>query len=122
MLFTDEVEKFIPPRKGRGHVLRVIREVLFFEPKRRGTDLAHALEFMGRVSAAQGDRGGDFGFSSAAGSVAVTGRRSRADARPYTGALPPPFKPPCAWRIGGTMSWPCKSRTATNWNCPRWAG
>jgi uncharacterized protein (DUF58 family) len=49
LLFTDEVEKFIPPRKGRGHVLRVIREVLFFEPKRRGTDLVHALEFMGRV-------------------------------------------------------------------------
>ena len=49
LLFTDEVEKFIPPRKGRGHVLRVIREVLFSEPKRRGTDLVHALEFMGRV-------------------------------------------------------------------------
>jgi len=49
LLFTDEVEKFIPPRKGRGHVLRVIREVLFFEPKRRGTDLVGALEFMGRV-------------------------------------------------------------------------
>jgi len=49
LLFTDEAEKFIPPRKGRGHVLRVIREVLFFEPKRRGTDLVHALEFMGRV-------------------------------------------------------------------------
>jgi uncharacterized protein (DUF58 family) len=49
LLFTDDVEKFIPPRKGRGHVLRVIREVLYFEPKRRGTDLARALEFMGRV-------------------------------------------------------------------------
>jgi uncharacterized protein (DUF58 family) len=49
LLFTDEVEKFIPPRKGRSHVLRVIREVLFFEPKRRGTDLVNALEFMGRV-------------------------------------------------------------------------
>src|SRR5262245_28798119 len=49
LLFTDEVEKFVPPRKGRGHVLRVIREVLFFEPKRRGTDLVNALEFMGRV-------------------------------------------------------------------------
>ena len=49
LLFTDDVEKFIPPRKGRGHVLRVIREVLYFEPKRRGTDLAQALEFMGRV-------------------------------------------------------------------------
>jgi uncharacterized protein (DUF58 family) len=49
LLFTDEVEKFIPPRKGRGHVLRVIREVLFYEPKRRQTNLVQALEFMGRV-------------------------------------------------------------------------
>ena len=51
ILFSDEVEKFIPPRKGRGHVLRVIREVLFFEPKRRGTDLNAALEFLLRVTA-----------------------------------------------------------------------
>jgi uncharacterized protein (DUF58 family) len=49
ILFSDEVEKFIPPRKGRSHVLRVIREVLFFEPKRRGTDLNAALEFLLRV-------------------------------------------------------------------------
>jgi uncharacterized protein (DUF58 family) len=51
LLFTDEVEKFIPPRKGRSHVLRVIREVLYFEPKRRGTDLNAALEFLMRVQA-----------------------------------------------------------------------
>lgn len=49
ILFSDEVEKFIPPRKGRSHVLRVIREVLFFEPKRRGTNLNAALEFLLRV-------------------------------------------------------------------------
>ncbi len=49
ILFSDEVEKYIPPRKGRSHVLRVIREVLFFEPKRRGTDLNIALEFLIRV-------------------------------------------------------------------------
>lgn len=50
ILFTEEVEKFIPPRKGRKHVLRVIREILFFEPKRRGTNLNHALEFLTRVT------------------------------------------------------------------------
>src|SRR3981189_2702698 len=50
ILFTDEVEKFIPPRKGRSHVLRVIREILFFEPQRRGTDLNGALEFLMRVT------------------------------------------------------------------------
>jgi uncharacterized protein (DUF58 family) len=49
ILFSDEVEKFIPPRKGRSHVLRVIREVLFYEPKKRGTDLNQALEFLMRV-------------------------------------------------------------------------
>ncbi|MDB6108912.1 MAG: hypothetical protein JWR69_662 [Pedosphaera sp.] len=51
ILFTEDVEKFIPPRKGRRHVLRVIREILFFEPKRRGTNLNHALEFLTRVTA-----------------------------------------------------------------------
>jgi uncharacterized protein (DUF58 family) len=50
ILFTDEVEKFIPPRKGRRHVLRVIREILFFEPKRRGTNLQQALDFLNRVT------------------------------------------------------------------------
>src|SRR6058998_1846445 len=50
ILFSDDIEKFIPPRKGRRHVLRVIREVLFFEPKRRRTDLNVALEFLDRVT------------------------------------------------------------------------
>jgi uncharacterized protein (DUF58 family) len=50
ILFSDVVEKFIPPRKGRRHVLRVIREVLFFEPHRQGTDLNGALEFLLRVT------------------------------------------------------------------------
>jgi uncharacterized protein (DUF58 family) len=48
-LFTDDVELFIPPRKGRQHVLRVIRELLYFRPAGRGTDLAQALQFVGRV-------------------------------------------------------------------------
>jgi uncharacterized protein (DUF58 family) len=50
ILFSDEVEKFIPPRKGRRHVLRVIRDILFYEPKRRGTNLNKALEFLLRVT------------------------------------------------------------------------
>lgn len=50
ILFSEEVEKFIPPRKGRRHVLRVIREVLFFQPQGRGTDLNGALEFLLRVT------------------------------------------------------------------------
>jgi uncharacterized protein (DUF58 family) len=50
ILFTDSVEKFIPPRKGRRHVLRVIREILCFEPAGRGTNLTTALEFLTRVT------------------------------------------------------------------------
>ena len=49
ILFSDQVEAYIPPRKGRKHVLRVIREILFFEPKRRGTDLHAALEFLSHI-------------------------------------------------------------------------
>jgi len=45
LLFTDEVEHYIPPTKGRSQVLRVIREILFHEPQRLGTDVASALEF-----------------------------------------------------------------------------
>jgi uncharacterized protein (DUF58 family) len=50
ILFTDEIEKFMPPRKGRRHVLRVIREILFYEPKRKGTNLNTALQFLSRVT------------------------------------------------------------------------
>src|SRR3954453_1829142 len=50
ILFTQEVEKFFPPRKGRRHVLRVIREILFYEPKHAGTNINSALEFLTRVS------------------------------------------------------------------------
>src|SRR5205823_12663214 len=49
ILFSEGVETFIPPRKGRKHVLRVIREILFYQPKKRGTDLNSALELMLRV-------------------------------------------------------------------------
>jgi uncharacterized protein (DUF58 family) len=51
ILFTDEIEKFMPPRKGRRHVLRVIREILFYEPRRRGTNVSGALDFLNRVTA-----------------------------------------------------------------------
>jgi len=50
ILFTDTIELYIPPKKGRSHVWRVIREILAFRPSGRGTDLARALEYMGRVT------------------------------------------------------------------------
>lgn len=49
ILFTDHVEHYIPPRKGRRHVLRVIRDILFYEPRRAGTDMNAALDFLSRV-------------------------------------------------------------------------
>ena len=49
LLFSDRVELFIPPKKGRMHILRLIREMLYFVPKGRGTDLAGALEYMNKV-------------------------------------------------------------------------
>jgi len=49
LIFTDEVEVFIPPKKGRKHVLRVIRELLYFQPRGRGTSIAGALEYLERV-------------------------------------------------------------------------
>jgi len=48
--FTDKIEKFIPPRKGVSHVLRVIREALYFRPASGGTDIAGAIEYLNRVT------------------------------------------------------------------------
>ena len=50
LLFSDDVELFLPPKKGRKHFLRVIREALAFEPKRRGTDIRSALAFLNHVT------------------------------------------------------------------------
>ncbi len=50
IIFTDGIERYIPPKKGRAHVWRVIREILTFRPTRRATDLEGALEFLGKVT------------------------------------------------------------------------
>jgi uncharacterized protein (DUF58 family) len=47
--FTDRVERFVPPRKGARHVLRLIRDVLFHQPRRAGTSLREGLDFLNRV-------------------------------------------------------------------------
>ena len=49
LLFTDRIESFVPPKKGRRHALRLIRDLLAFEPTGRATDLATALDYIGRV-------------------------------------------------------------------------
>jgi len=47
---TDRVERFVPPKKGRRHVLRVIGEILAFEPQSRGTDLSEGLDLLGKIA------------------------------------------------------------------------
>jgi uncharacterized protein (DUF58 family) len=49
LLFTDRVELFIPPKKGRSHTLRLIREILFFHPEGRGTAPALALDYLNKI-------------------------------------------------------------------------
>ena len=50
IIFTDQVERYIPPKKGRGHVMRVIREVLGHKPQRTGTCIREAIELFSRVT------------------------------------------------------------------------
>ncbi len=49
LMFTDEPELYIPPKKGKAHVLRVIREILYFKPKGKTTDFSRVLEYLTRV-------------------------------------------------------------------------
>lgn len=49
LIFTSEVEKFIPPKKGKNHVLRVIRELLYFRPEKKGTSIAEAIAYLNKV-------------------------------------------------------------------------
>jgi uncharacterized protein (DUF58 family) len=49
ILFTDRIERFIPPRKGRSHALRIVRELLSFDPKSRTTSIKAALEYLNHV-------------------------------------------------------------------------
>ena len=49
IIFTDKIEKFVPPKKGKKHVLRVIRELLYFRPEAKKTDITQALEYLHKV-------------------------------------------------------------------------
>jgi len=50
IIFTDRVEKFVPPKKGKSHVLRVLRELLYHKPESTQTDIAGALEFLNKIT------------------------------------------------------------------------
>ncbi len=49
IFFSDQIELFIPPKKGKSHILRIIRELIEFKPKSRGTDISEALRFLSSV-------------------------------------------------------------------------
>ncbi len=49
LTFTDRIEEFVPPKKGRRHALRLIRDLLAFQPSGRGTDISTALDYVGRI-------------------------------------------------------------------------
>jgi len=49
LLFSDEIELFIPPKKGKTHVLRIIRELIEFHPRSKKTDITHALRYLSNV-------------------------------------------------------------------------
>ena len=54
VVFTDKVELFVAPNKGRSHVLRLIRDLLNFQPAGHGTDIAQALDYLGRITHKKG--------------------------------------------------------------------
>jgi uncharacterized protein (DUF58 family) len=54
VVFTDQIELFVAPNKGRSHVLRLIRDLLNFTPQSRGTNIAQALDYLGRVTHKKG--------------------------------------------------------------------
>jgi len=77
IIFSDRIEKFVPPRKGRRHVLRVLRELLYHQPEGRGTDITAALEYLAHVQRKKAvtflvSDFRDHGFEKA---LAVAGRR-----------------------------------------------
>ena len=120
ILFTEEVEKYIPPKKGRRHVLRVIREILCFQPRRRGTNFNEALDSLNRMARRHAIVViiSDFLFE----------HRSRGGKRP--GPALEFFAVAHAWvrarcrrcarPTAATMSSPSRLWIVSNWNCPRW--
>jgi uncharacterized protein (DUF58 family) len=77
IIFSDHVEKYVPPRKGRRHVLRVLRELLYHEPVGRGTDISAALEYLSHVQRKRAVTFlvSDFRAQGFEKSLAVAGRR-----------------------------------------------
>jgi uncharacterized protein (DUF58 family) len=49
VIFTDRIEHYLPPKKGRSHIMRLIRDMIYFQPRSKGTDLNCALEFLTHI-------------------------------------------------------------------------
>lgn len=49
ILFSDQIEQYIPPKKGKAHILRILREIIYHQPKGSGTDLGKSLEYLNNV-------------------------------------------------------------------------
>lgn len=77
IIFSDQIEKFVPPRKGRKHVLRLLRELLFHQPQGRGTDIRAALEYLTHIQRRKAVTFvvSDFRDQGFEGALAVAGRR-----------------------------------------------
>ncbi len=77
IIFSDHVEKFVPPRKGKRHVLRVLRELLYHRPEGRGTDIRAALDYLNHVQRKRAVTFlvSDFRDAGFEKSLAVAGRR-----------------------------------------------
>ena len=123
ILFTEEVEKYIPPKKGRRHVLRVIREILLFQPAKRGTRFSEALDVLNRLARRHAIVVviSDFLFEQRPSSG--EGGRQRPGGyllSPDAGARLAAAR--CARPTAGTTSSPSRWWTVLKWNCRRWAG
>lgn len=97
ILFSDKIEKFIPPKKGRKHILLVISTLLDFKPENKGTDVNCALEFL------------TSGIKKRCTSFLVSDFIDEGD---YSKALPLPTI--------STTSLPCRCTTSVRCNCPMW--
>jgi uncharacterized protein (DUF58 family) len=77
IIFSDQVEKFVPPRKGKRHVLRVLRELLYHRPEGRGTNIRAALDYLNHVQRKKAVTFlvSDFRDSGFEKALAVAGRR-----------------------------------------------
>jgi uncharacterized protein (DUF58 family) len=110
-----------PAQKGRRHVLRVIREILCFQPAKRGTNFGEALDVLNRWRAATPSSWSfPIFFLSSAAAATRSGRAGGYLAFAHFGAAH--LAGACARPIAATMSSPSRWWTASNWNCPRWAG